>query len=111
MSAKHRRACSTAIASALQNSKNPQSRRQKLQQESVMKCANPDCNRGIGLVSHQRGWFDKRRYCSRQCRNACVAGRQKRSEQERIATTYFELLFLHKPQPAWLTVRRIYDVK
>jgi hypothetical protein len=23
-----------------------------------MKCSNPDCNRGIGLVSHRRGWFD-----------------------------------------------------
>jgi hypothetical protein len=25
-----------------------------------MKCSNPDCNRGIGLISYQRGWFDKR---------------------------------------------------
>jgi hypothetical protein len=68
-----------------------------------MRCANPDCNRGIGLVSHQRSWFDKRRYCSRQCRDACLAaGRRKRSEQERIATTYFEWLFLQpfeNPQP------------
>jgi hypothetical protein len=70
-----------------------------------MKCANPDCNRGIGLVSHQRGWFDKRRYCSGQCRDACMAGRRKRSEQERIATTYFEWLFFQNPQPARLPVR------
>jgi len=26
-----------------------------------MKCSNPDCNRGIGLVAYQRGWFSKRR--------------------------------------------------
>jgi hypothetical protein len=73
-----------------------------------MKCANPDCNRGIGLVSHHRGWFDKRRYCSRQCRDACLeaAVRHKRSEQERIATTYFEWLFLQKPQPVWVIPRR-----
>jgi hypothetical protein len=67
-----------------------------------MKCANPDCNRGIGLVSHQRGWFDKRRYCSRQCRDAFVAERPKRLQQERSATTYFEWLFLQpieNPQP------------
>jgi hypothetical protein len=76
-----------------------------------MKCANSDCNRGIGLVSHQCGWFDKRRYCSRQCRDICVVGRQKRSEQERIATTYFEWLFFRKPQPLRLPVRRIYGVK
>ena len=40
-----------------------------------MKCSNPDCNRNIGLVAHQRGWFSKRRYCSRQCRDAFVAER------------------------------------
>ena len=38
-----------------------------------MKCSNPDCNRGIGLVAYQRGWFSKRRYCSRHCRDAFVA--------------------------------------
>jgi hypothetical protein len=41
--------------------------------ENVMKCANPDCNRDIGLVTYQRGWFSKRRYCSKHCRNAFVA--------------------------------------
>ena len=35
-----------------------------------MNCSNPDCNRGIGLVAYQRGWFSKRRYCSRHCRDA-----------------------------------------
>ena len=38
-----------------------------------MKCSNPDCNRGIGLVAYQRDWFSKRRYCSKHCRDAFVA--------------------------------------
>ena len=38
-----------------------------------MRCSNPDCNRGIGLVAYRRGWFTKRRYCSQHCRNAFVA--------------------------------------
>lgn len=38
-----------------------------------MKCSNPGCNRGIGLVAYQRGWFSKRRYCSKHCRDAFVA--------------------------------------
>jgi hypothetical protein len=48
-----------------------------------MKCSNPDCNRGIGLVAYRRGWFSKRRYCSRHCRDALVVDapkpQQKRS--------------------------------
>jgi hypothetical protein len=35
-----------------------------------MKCSNPDCDRGLGLVVYRRGWFSKRRYCSNHCRNA-----------------------------------------
>ena len=38
-----------------------------------MKCSNPDCNRGIGLVAYRRGWFSKRRYCSKHCPDAFVA--------------------------------------
>jgi hypothetical protein len=38
-----------------------------------MKCSSPDCNRSIGLVAYRRGWFSKRRYCSRNCRDAVVA--------------------------------------
>jgi len=38
-----------------------------------MKCSSPDCNRGIGLVAYQRGWFSKRLYCSKHCRDAFVA--------------------------------------
>jgi hypothetical protein len=67
-----------------------------------MKCSHPDCKRGIGLVSYRRGWFGKGCYCSRQCRDAFVAKRQKRSRQERSATSYFEWLFsqpIENPQP------------
>ena len=59
-----------------------------------MKCLNLHCSRGIGLIAHRRGWFSKRRYCSRNCRDAFVVDRPKRSRQEQIASTYFEWLFL-----------------
>jgi hypothetical protein len=48
-------------------------RRQKSWKEGVIKCSNPDCNHGIGLVAYRRGWFSKRRYCSKHCRDAFVA--------------------------------------
>jgi len=38
-----------------------------------MKCSNPICNRGIGLVAYQRGWFSKGRYCTKHCRDAFLA--------------------------------------
>ena len=39
-----------------------------------MKCSNPACNRGIGLISYRRGWLSSDgRYCSKLCRNALVA--------------------------------------
>jgi hypothetical protein len=38
-----------------------------------MKCSNPDCSRGIGLVSHRRGWFDTQRYCSKRCLDAVAS--------------------------------------
>jgi len=37
-----------------------------------VKCSNPDCNRGIGLVAYRRDWFSERRYCSKRCRDAFV---------------------------------------
>jgi len=40
--------------------------------ESVMKCANPNCNREIGLIVYRRGRLSKRRYCSKHCRDAFV---------------------------------------
>jgi hypothetical protein len=77
-----------------------------------MKCSNPDCDRGIGLLAHRRGWFDKRRYCSKECRNTFVSERTEMSQQERRATTYFEWLFLQpfenarpKSMPAVVPVR------
>src|SRR5262249_15598363 len=41
--------------------------------EKRMKCSSPECNRAIGLVSYQRGWFGKRRYCSQRCRDVYLA--------------------------------------
>ena len=38
-----------------------------------MRCANPICSRGVGLVSHRLGLFDKRYACSKKCRMECVA--------------------------------------
>jgi hypothetical protein len=56
-----------------------------------MQCSNPNCNHSIGLVAHRRGWFGKRLYCSRKCRDF-VADGSKWSPQERPAT-YREWLF------------------
>jgi hypothetical protein len=59
-----------------------------------MKCSNPDCNRGIGLVRYRRGQFTKRRYCSRNCRDAVVGvDRAKRSRSEQSPATYVDWLF------------------
>jgi hypothetical protein len=57
-----------------------------------MKCANPNCNRGIGLVCHQRHSFDKRRFCSKKCRDEFVDEKPKRLQQELLSTSYFEWL-------------------
>ena len=59
-----------------------------------MKCSNPHCGRGIGLVTHRRWWFSKQRYCSRKCRHTFVADLPKRPCQEQSGSTYFEWLFL-----------------
>ena len=58
-----------------------------------MKCSNPDCNCSIGLVAYRRGWFSKRRYCSKRCRDAFVADAPT-LQQKRNEMTYFEWLFL-----------------
>jgi hypothetical protein len=66
-----------------------------------MKCANPTCNHGIGLVSYQRGWFTKRRFCSKQCRDHLVVERAKPLAPKRaVATTYVEWLFMQPGAPA-----------
>jgi hypothetical protein len=59
-----------------------------------MRCSNPDCNRGVGLVTYRRGWFSKRRYCSKHCRDDFVAALPKRSQRERRPESYVEWLFL-----------------
>jgi hypothetical protein len=67
-----------------------------------MKCAHPDCNRGIGLISYRRGWFGRvRRYCSRGCRKL----RHTRDdgphrELEDIANA---VVFLISPESGWIT--------
>jgi hypothetical protein len=59
-----------------------------------MKCSNPDCTRGIGLVHYQCGWSSKRRYCSKNCRDAVVViDRPGQSRLEQNPTTYFDWLF------------------
>lgn len=75
-----------------------------------MKCANPDCNRCIGLV-HYRRWFSKRRYCSGRCRDDVVSRLPRRLQEERNATTYFQWLFLqpiekNQPKPVSAVIRR-----
>lgn len=57
-----------------------------------MKCSNPDCNRGIGLVAYRRGWFSKRRYCSKHCRDAVLADAPK-PQLKRSPRTYFDWLY------------------
>ena len=73
-----------------------------------MKCSNPDCNRGIGLVAYRRGLFGKGRYCSRQCRDTFVPTQPKRPQPEPNGMTYFEWLFLQpieNPRPVLVPVR------
>jgi hypothetical protein len=75
-----------------------------------MKCANPDCNRHIGLVQYRR-WFGKQRYCSRRCRDDVTSRVPRRLQEERNATTYFEWLFLepvetNQPKSVPAVIRR-----
>jgi len=56
-----------------------------------MKCANPDCNREI--FGYRRGWFSKRRYCSKHCRDAFVP---QKLQQKQSVSTYFEWFFLQQ---------------
>ena len=59
-----------------------------------MKCSNPDCSRGIGLVPYRRGWLSSRRYCSMHCRDAFVAALPKQSQRQRCPESYFDWLFM-----------------
>ena len=57
-----------------------------------MKCGHPTCQRGIGLVSHRRGWFGKRLYCSRACRDAYAAEVRPSRATRSFEPSLFELL-------------------
>ena len=57
-----------------------------------MKCSHPSCSGGIGLVSYQRSLFDKRRFCSEQCRDNFVKESPKRLQKERLTPSYFDWL-------------------
>lgn len=58
-----------------------------------MRCAHPMCNRGIGLVSHRRGWFGKRLYCSTACRDNYAAEQRQPRRPGSSVPSLFELLF------------------
>jgi hypothetical protein len=58
-----------------------------------MKCSNPHCSRGIGLVAYRRSLFNKRRYCSKHCRDVFVVNDPK-LQQKPSVTTHFEWLYL-----------------
>jgi hypothetical protein len=73
-----------------------------------MKCSNPNCSRGIGLIAHRRGLFGKGLYCSKQCRDTYVVKQATRPQQDQNAMTYFEWLFAHpieNPRPVLVPVR------
>ena len=64
-----------------------------------MKCANPACNHGIGLVSYRRGLFAKQRYCSKQCRDHVAVESKQRMRKQPRAATYVEWLFMQPAAP------------
>ena len=65
-----------------------------------MKCAHPMCQRGIGLVSHRRGWFGKRLYCSRACRDNYAAElRPSRPQRPSFKPSLFDQLFVPARRP------------
>ena len=61
-----------------------------------MKCSNPECDHGIGLVSYRRA-FSKRRFCSKTCRDSHVIETAKIERAEPAtpggAPTYLAWLF------------------
>ena len=64
-----------------------------------MKCANPDCNRDIGLVAYRRGWLSKRRYCSKHCRDAFVP-QKLQPKQGAVGLTSTMAFFCNRLRPA-----------
>jgi hypothetical protein len=65
-----------------------------------MKCSNPNCGHGIGLVSYRRGWLDKRRFCSKKCRDDFTVQRSRPSQQERLVGSYFSWLLANATSQA-----------
>ena len=65
-----------------------------------MKCSNLHCGHGIGLVSYRRGWFDKRRFCSKKCRDNFTVERPRPSQQERLVGSYFNWLLANATSQA-----------
>ena len=65
-----------------------------------MKCSRLNCGHGIGLVSYQRHWFDKRRFCSKKCRDDFTVERPRPSQQERLVGTYFNWLLANATSQA-----------
>jgi hypothetical protein len=65
-----------------------------------MKCSNPNCSHGIGLVSHKRHWFDKRRFCTKKCRDDFAAARPRPIQREYLADSYFNWLFANATSQA-----------
>ena len=66
-----------------------------------MKCSNQTCGHGIGLVSYQRNWFDKRRFCSKKCRDDFTVETPRPSQQDRLVGSYFYWLLANAtPQAA-----------
>jgi len=65
-----------------------------------MKCSSLNCGRGIGLVSYRRGWFDKRRFCSKKCRGDFTVERPRSSQQKRLVGSYFNWLLANTTSQA-----------
>jgi hypothetical protein len=65
-----------------------------------MKCSNRNCGHGIGLVSYRRGWFDKRLFCSKKCRDDLTVERPRSSQQKQFAGSYFNWLLANATSQA-----------
>ena len=65
-----------------------------------MNCSSPNCGHGIGLVSYRRHWFDKRRFCSKKCRDDFTVERPRPSQQERLVGSYFNWLLANATSQA-----------
>jgi hypothetical protein len=73
-----------------------------------MKFSNLNCNHGIGLVSYQRRWFEKRRFCSKKCRLRGQDRVSRNDSSAAISTGYLRtprcdpLRVIYRSQREWL---------